>query len=174
MVISFDKFYVKTKSDFQEVLERVLENQNPSSRLNKIEDTDWDIDFNFGNELLKVPVFKIAGRSTYKSEMKSIKVEVNAEVKQELKIDIIIEIKIEKPRIERKLTHDQLLSVKIFSKFGEEEISANSNAEEIKSAYHRLAKKFHPDAAQNLDRVSPSDLTFKTIATAYKKLIVGF
>jgi hypothetical protein len=70
-----------------------------------------------------------------------------------------------KTKIKRSRTFDQIKALNTFGKFGEAELSDFSTDEEIKMAYRRLAKKYHPDAG------AKNDLNFKIISAAYKKLI---
>ncbi|MDZ4675983.1 MAG: DnaJ domain-containing protein [Oligoflexia bacterium] len=77
-----------------------------------------------------------------------------------------------KSRVKRKLTFDQLNALKVFLKFGESKIDEYSTTEEIKSAYRRLARKYHPDARVNVSDIKLNNAeAFKLISAAYKKLI---
>ena len=49
-------------------------------------------------------------------------------------------------------------------------IKQGSTLEEIKTAYRKLAKKFHPDVNQNNDYIEE----FKMILEAYEKLVLHF
>ena len=70
-----------------------------------------------------------------------------------------------KIRAKRLRTFDQVKAISVFIQFGEKEITNDATDEEIKTAYRRLAKKFHPDAG------AKNDLNFKIISSAYRKLI---
>jgi hypothetical protein len=71
-----------------------------------------------------------------------------------------------RPTLERRiLTVDQRKALKVFSKFSRQTINDYSTDEEIKSAYRRLAKIYHPDFNKN------GAEEFKIISLAYNKLI---
>jgi hypothetical protein len=76
-------------------------------------------------------------------------------------------IKVEPPkkRIQRKLNFDQSKALTVFVRFGEEKINDYSSDDEIKSAYRRLARKFHPDLNKG------GTETFKVISLAFQKLV---
>ena len=42
-------------------------------------------------------------------------------------------------------------------------MSASASDNEIKKAYYELAKKFHPDANTEYDRMNPSEVKFSFI-----------
>jgi hypothetical protein len=84
---------------------------------------------------------------------------------EKTKVQPKVDLKTLPKRIKRKLTFDQIKSVEVFKSFGETEICDESTIDEIKSAYRRLAKQYHPDAGAKSDEV------FKRIAAFYKKLI---
>jgi hypothetical protein len=98
-----------------------------------------------------------------KSEENKIKVEPkNVEIKK-------AEPKPEppKPRVARKLTADQQKAITTFAQYNEK-LDACSDAQEIKAAYRKLAKKYHPDHGHQNSEI------FKVIAKAYRELVKGF
>ena len=71
------------------------------------------------------------------------------------------------PRQKRKRSFDQLKALKVFTQFGEKQIDECSTDDEIRQAYRRLARRFHPDAG------AASDDPFKILSAAYKKLMAS-
>ncbi len=51
------------------------------------------------------------------------------------------------------------------------EISQNSSLEEIKKAYHKLAKKYHPDKCTDAAKKEEAEIKFKDIKEAYDALV---
>jgi hypothetical protein len=68
------------------------------------------------------------------------------------------------PRVRRKFTKDQDLATRVFAKYGET-IDDFSTQDEIKTAYRRLARRYHPDSGFK------SEGPFKAISQAYRKLV---
>jgi len=74
------------------------------------------------------------------------------------------QIKVATQKVKRNLNFDQKGSLKVFAIFGEN-LTEYSTDEEIKMAYRRLAKRFHPDVNKNKGE------EFKMISSAYEKFI---
>lgn len=147
-------------SEFQRILDETLNKtkEQPTFTSRPSEDTDLFSKLQFGDEILKVRFFNEKKRPYKKQEAKP-----NSEPRPEPKP--AQSPPPPRPRVKRKLTFDQIKAVKVFTKFGELEIGDCSTIDEIKTAYRRLARKFHPDAAKK------SGEEFKLISLAYKKLI---
>ena len=137
------------KSEFQRVLEKHLGLESSSSSTHTNNQMP-DLQENFLNQIK----FTLE-RWNIKSTTAYPKVNVRLEEK----------VIVEKIREKRKLTFDQLKAIKTFSKYSMLPINEFSTDDEIKSAYRRLAKLYHPDFNKN----GADD--FKIISMAYNKLI---
>lgn len=149
------------KSEFETILDRFLgqtsrdESAAGSSGHQPQEDFLSQIKFSFG------PI-----QQKFFRNIKKIypHVEVKAKIEEQKKVEppLPIEVPIPRPkvRVNRKFTFDQNKALAIFLKFGEN-LDDYSTDEEIKMAYRRLAKKFHPDLNKNKGE------EFKIIAKAY-------
>ncbi|MBK9294728.1 MAG: J domain-containing protein [Oligoflexia bacterium] len=154
---------MKAKSEFQIALEKVLnkEIKTPSEPTKMQENIK--VDFIFSQPNFEIKFFKPNTKVKYKSQPKT------KALKQEPLKKVVEEIKPEPvKRIKRKLTFDQTKAMENFIKLGEKNINDESTLNEIKAAYRRLAKKFHPD-------INPKGISeFKVLSQNYKKLIQGF
>ena len=52
-------------------------------------------------------------------------------------------------------------------------VSPNATDEEIKKAYRRLSRKYHPDANINNPHTDEAEEKFKEIQQAYKSIVSG-
>lgn len=164
---------MKTKSEFQTVLEKVLKVEEVVPQ--KSQSSGAKVEFVFDQNLFQVKFFKQSAQANYKQQKQDIKrntEQANASRAPNEKVEVKVqpvEVQVEKiQRIKRKLNADQIKAVENFSKLGEAQINDESTLEEIKSAYRRLAKKYHPD-------LNPKGATqFKMISRDYKKLIQDF
>jgi hypothetical protein len=148
----------QNKSEFETILDNLLGQKSgkPTAAFTSSQDLDEiffkEVAFTFGPLNLK-PFGQIN------------KIYPKTKIKKESlleKLKIIIEEPA--PREKRKLTFDQAGALKVFNIFGEK-LDEYSTDEEIKNAYRRLAKKFHPDLNRNKGE------EFKMISSAYEKFI---
>ncbi len=79
------------------------------------------------------------------------------------------------PLVKRNWTESQIKAFKVLADFGAEELSEFSSDEEIKKAFRRLAKLFHPDTLANQPEniIREKSQQFILIHKSYKELI-GF
>jgi len=75
-----------------------------------------------------------------------------------------------KLRVKRVFTFDQARAIELISSFGEK-LNDFSTDEEIKGAYRRLARKFHPDmnASASPTEKKKAEEIFKKLSSAYQK-----
>jgi hypothetical protein len=159
------------KSEFETILDNLLgqksgERSATFTSQNKIEEEYFKkIEFSFGP--LGQKLFGSINRIYPKIESKTKPQEKKEKILEKLKF-----VKperspiIEEPvlRVKRKLSFDQEGALKVFAIFGEK-LNEYSTDEEIKMAYRRLAKRFHPDLHGNKGE------EFKMISSAYEKFI---
>jgi len=151
------------KTEFETILNEILDRGGSSQQQNfQREQTtgakanpSFDFYFNLGN--IKATIFNVNVKSGYKAKPQEQKVE---QMKVELKVEPPPQ---PPPRVKRKTTFDQERALKFFVKLGEAQINEYSTDQEIKSAYKRLALKYHPD------RNKSSENIFKELSAAYRK-----
>lgn len=137
-------------SDFQKILNNLIEEKESDAVI-----YTSGVDPVFENIDFKVQSFSGGVGLRYRVPQKP-KTELEVEIKPILKTMRI-----------SPLTYDQKRAIEFFIKLGMS-LKEEASLEEIKSAYRRLAKKYHPDLN------SHQGDQFKQISLAYKKLIKGF
>lgn len=159
------------KSEFETILDNLLGQRSGieleafTSSNQKEEEYFKKIEFSFGPLGFKPfgQINKIYPKTQIKTKPQSMKEKILEKLKNiQPERSPIVEEPI--PRVKRKLTFDQEGSLKVFAIFGEK-LDEYSTDEEIKNAYRRLAKKFHPDINRNKGE------EFKMISSAYEKFI---
>lgn len=157
---------MKSESDFQKILETLMKSQakveSTSSSTSNSDPNVSQPSSAFNPQFLNMDFWqKIYPAGTYQAS----KTGVDACFAGAPQPAPVQPAPVPQKRIKRKLSFDQLKAVELFKFYGEKNIGDDSTIDEIKMAYRRLAKKFHPDVCGS------SGENFKKIAIAYKRLL---